>query len=98
MAIDSVTYTFGKQKILHYEVELESKMRGGANVVKAVSENLLKMFDPALRRWDYGKLATGKAIQKLLDEGVLEGLVDGKNKLKLSAYDKIEEYLKKDKV
>jgi len=98
MAIDSVTYTFGKQKILHYEVELESKMRDGANVVKAVSENLVKMFEPALRRWDYGKLATGKAIEKLLDEGALEGLVDGKNKLKLSAYDKIDEYLKKDKV
>lgn len=98
LAIDSVVYNFRDKKILHYEVELESKMRDGANVVKAVSENLVKMFEPALRRWDYGKLATGKAIEKLLNEGALEGLVDGKNKLKLSAYDKIEEYLKKDKV
>lgn len=94
LAIDSVVYNFDKQKIRHYEVEIEAKTRDGENVVNAVSEELYRTFKPTLRVWDYSKLATGKAINKLIKEGNLKDLPEINNKMKPEVYDKIVELLK----
>ena len=97
LAIDSVTYIFKPHRIRHYEIEIEAKTREGENVVKVLSENLVKMFDSELQVWKYSKLATGKAIQKLHGDRALEGLLDSKNNLKPEAYSKIEQCLKQNK-
>ena len=94
LAIDSVVYHFGGREICHHEVEIEAK-EGNLAVVRTVAENLVAMYRPALRRWGHSKLATGKAIEKMLSEGVLEGLLDINNNLKPVAYDKIDDYLKR---
>jgi inorganic triphosphatase YgiF len=95
LAIDSVVYHFGGQGIRHHEVEVEAKERGSSSVIKTVAESLVAMYRPALRRWDHSKLATGKAIEQMLREGALEGLLDAHNNLKPVAYDKIDDYLKR---
>ncbi len=98
MAIDSVAYNLKELPVWHYEVEIEAKVREEASqVLQTVIENLIAMFGAMLRSWDHSKLATGKAIEKLLAEGALEGLIDVHNNLEPVAYDKIDEYLKRRK-
>ncbi len=94
LAIDSVVYHFGGQEIRHHEVEVEAKEGGNSAVIKTVVESLVAMYGPALRRWGHSKLATGKAIERMLSEGALEGLLDINNNLKPVAYDRIDDYLK----
>lgn len=89
LAIDSVTYQFGDRQIHHCEVEVETKSRDGSRAGRAVVEGLLSAHGSALRSWPYGKLATGKAIERLLREGILEGLLDDGDSLKPAAYDRI---------
>jgi uncharacterized protein YjbK len=93
LAIDSVVYHFSKQNIRFYEVEIESKSKAGAVVVNAVAKSLSVQFGSFLRLWNYGKLTTGKAIEKMLGQGLLKGLLTTDNRLKQSAYDKIARYL-----
>lgn len=95
LAIDSVVYHFSDHQVCHHEVEIEAKWEDGPTVIKIVIERLDKMYRRALRRWDYGKLATGKAIEKLLSEEALEGLLNSNNNLKPIAYDKVDDYLKR---
>jgi hypothetical protein len=95
LAIDSVVYHFSGQEIWHHEIEIEGKAGGSSAVIKTVVESLIAMYGPALRRWGHGKLATGKAIEKMLSEGALEGLLDINNNLKPVAYDRIDDYLKR---
>jgi inorganic triphosphatase YgiF len=93
LAIDSVVYHFGGQGIRHHEVEVEAKGGGSSAVIKPVVESLVATYGAALRRWDHSKLVTGRAIEKMLNEGALEGLLDIHNNLKPVAYDKIDDYL-----
>ena len=94
LAIDSVVYHFNDKAIRHHEVEIEAKARDGSTVLRTVIESLIATYGPALQRWDYGKLATGKAIEELLNEGALEGLLDINNHLKPGAYDRIAGFLR----
>lgn len=94
MGIDSVVYHFSDQTICHYELEIEAKVRNGLTVLRTLIESLVAMYGPTLRGWDHGKLATGKAIEWLLNKGSLEGLLEIDNHLKPGAYDKMSAYLK----
>lgn len=96
LAIDSVVYYFGDQEIRHHEVEIEAKVRDSSTVLRTVIEELTAirgMYGPVLRRWDHSKLATGMAIQKMLNEGALSGLLDNERNLTPIAYEKIDDYL-----
>lgn len=98
LAIDSVVYHFSDQEIHHHEVEIEEKEGGSPALIKPVVEGLVAMYGPALRRWGHSKLAVGKALERMLREGALEGLLDTNNNLKPFAYDKIDDYLKRSSV
>jgi len=95
LAIDSVAYNFGDRKIRHHEVEIEAKVEDGSAVLEKATKGLIEMYGVALRPWKYSKLATGKAIEKLLGEGALEELLDINNNLKPVAYDKIDGLLRR---
>jgi inorganic triphosphatase YgiF len=95
LAIDSVAYHFGGQEIRQHEVEIEAREGGSSAVIKLLVESLVAMYGPALRRWGHSKLATGRAIEKMLSEGLMEGLLDVNNNLKPVAYDRIDNYLKR---
>jgi hypothetical protein len=93
LVIDRVEYHFADRSVRHYEVEIEAKTDDGSKVVKTVIKRLPKMYKRELRRWNWGKLVTGKAVEELLSDGVLEGLLDVDRNLRPPAYDKIREFL-----
>jgi uncharacterized protein YjbK len=93
MAVDSVSYHFDQNTICHYEIEIESKSEKGLLAVKSVVEGLKSTFGPAIRNWDYGKLITGKAVEKLLKQYGAKELVDSDNNLKPLAYEKMKDFV-----
>lgn len=93
MAIDSVTYRFGRQVVRLHEIEIESKAKGKTASLADVVNTLVGKYKPTLRMWE-SKLATGRAIQELLEDGALDKLVDQNNNLKPAAYDVIERYVR----
>lgn len=94
LAIDAVVYHFSGQDVRLYELEVEAKIRRGSRVLRDVIAGLVARYGPALRRWRYGKLVTGRAIEELLSEGALEGLMDDGGHLKPVALDKIDDHLR----
>jgi hypothetical protein len=97
LAIDSVTFHFDKQDVRLHEVEIEQKSAEDLAALGSVTANLLKMYSPLLRPSE-SKLATGRAIQTLMQTGALAGLLDDANDLKPAAYDVIDRYLKRDSI
>lgn len=97
MAIDSVKYIFSDidSAIRIYQIEIEEKDWGSPLIIGELADELEDKFKPEIRRWNYGKLATGKAIKKLLAECDREKIVDSKGNLAPDVYDWIENYLRK---
>jgi len=88
LAIDSVEYHFQAQDVRLDEVEVEAKPSGGARVLEALREGLLELFKGELEPWRWGKLATGKMIEKMLRKGSIGGFLEG-SRLKPEAYEKL---------
>lgn len=93
LAVDRVTYRFPSGPILHWEVEIEAKGKGNSATVSEMMRNLLMIYGGSLRKWDYGKLATGSAVQRLIEEGSIENLIGSDRRLLPGAYDLIEALL-----
>jgi hypothetical protein len=93
--IDHVRYHFNSCKVFFYNIEIEKKdTTQNHSVVENIVVNLLSKYgNNILRKWNYGKLALGKGIEKLRDENKLSGLVDSNNYLKCSALNIIETYI-----
>jgi hypothetical protein len=92
LVIDAVTYMFREGDIRHHEVEIEAYDAADASSLAALADDLLARFGDVLRAWHRGKLATGLAIQDLLQSGRLAAHVhDGI--LRPVAYDLIERHL-----
>jgi len=92
LAIDSVEYHFQAQDVRLDEIEVEAGPSGGARVLEALREGLLELFRGELEPWRWGKLVTGKMIERMLRKGALEGLLEG-SRLKLEAYAKLRSAL-----
>jgi inorganic triphosphatase YgiF len=90
LVIDSVEFVFEDRIVRHYEVEVESKVENGSEVLKALMESLVEQLHP----WMHDKLLMGKAIQEMLPLGRLQDLIDTRHNLKPAAYDAIDEYIK----
>jgi len=89
LAIDAVTYRFRDGRVRLLEVEVEAKGGGDASTVERVAASLHAAFPSQLRPWPYGKLPTGKAIQELLADGKLDGLIGEDRMLRPAAYEQI---------
>jgi hypothetical protein len=75
LVVDRVLYRFGSQHIRHMEVEIEAHTPAQVSHAKAVADGLLEAIGPELRPWGYGKLATGKILETLVEAGELSALV-----------------------
>ena len=92
LALDRVIYHFESRALLHHEIEIESKAKEGHSVIQFLMQYLLGIFQTELRKWHYGKLATGRAIEALMrEESFKEALSD--DYLKPASYVLIERYL-----
>jgi hypothetical protein len=91
--IDDVYYRFASEEILHSEVEIEAKTPAASRTVGELAKELLDRYGPELRIWPYGKLATGRVIERLCRANQLTALMSG-NRLKPAAYTIIAEFLR----
>ncbi|MBI3914226.1 MAG: CYTH domain-containing protein [Chloroflexi bacterium] len=93
LAIDSVSYHFGKQIVCLHEIEIESKTKNGkAAGLATLLENLIEMYQPALQEWK-SKLATGRALGELSKNSVFRKLIGRGGNLKPAALDAIGKHL-----
>jgi hypothetical protein len=76
LTVDDVGYRLPAGTARLLEVEVEAKGPGGMATVQALLAALAEGFPEELRPWPYGKLATGLAAERLLNEGRLDGLLD----------------------
>ncbi len=90
LAVDRVHYRFGERTIEHTEVELESHGDHAADLQRIVA-GLREHFGATLKSWEYGKIATGKAIEQLLQNGDLDRhhWLDEHDRLKAPAYEHV---------
>jgi inorganic triphosphatase YgiF len=79
--LDSVEYVFTDGRARLYEVEIEAR-KAGADL-DVIVDALLGAFSE-LVPWPYSKLATGKAIERGLTEGILRP--DSEGRLPLAGY------------
>ncbi len=92
--VDAVTYFFMDAFIFHWEVEVEARGDEAGETAGSIAKELLDMFEPALRRWDYGKLATGLVLGELLRSRAIEPFVREDRSLMRSAYETMEQQLR----
>jgi hypothetical protein len=93
LVVDDVGYRFPAGTVRLLEVEVEAKGEGGLATVQALLAALAEAFPGELRPWPHGKLATGRAAERLLATGGLEGLLDPAGRLRPAAYDRLAEIL-----
>jgi inorganic triphosphatase YgiF len=93
LTVDDVAYQLPAGTARLLEVEVEAKAGGGLGTVQALLRALAEVFPDDLRPWPYGKLATGRAVERLLAAGRLEGLLDPSGRISPAAHDRLAEYL-----
>jgi len=93
LTLDDVGYQLPAGTARLLEVEVEAKGPGGLETVQALLEALAEAFPSDLKPWPFGKLATGRAVERLLAEGRLEGLLDDRQRIRPAAHDLLAEFL-----
>jgi inorganic triphosphatase YgiF len=93
LTLDDVAYQLPAGRARLLEVEVEAKGPGGMETVQSVLGALAERFPDDLQPWPYGKLATGRAVEQLLAEGRLEGLLDGDGRIRPAAHNLLAEFL-----
>ena len=93
LSLDDVAYQLPAGTARLLEVEVEAKGAGGLETVQALLGALAEAFPADLRPWPYGKLTTGRAVERLLDDGRLEGLLDPSGRISPAAHDRLAEFL-----
>lgn len=94
LSIDSTAYPL-QSVAKHTEIEIEAKTEEGILAINEIESILMNLFSPSLRSWNYGKLATGKAIKELLaQDKQFKSKIANRSFLSIEDYAKIEEKLK----
>jgi hypothetical protein len=93
LTVDDVGYRLPAGTAGLLEVEVEAKGAGGMETVNDLLAALAAAFPDDLTPWPYGKLATGRAVERLLADGRLEGLLDPAGRIRPAAHDLLGNYL-----
>jgi hypothetical protein len=93
LSIDTTTFECNDLDIVHHEIEIEAKARGGELAAEELVTALVQLFPQNLRSWKYSKLATGKALAHLVAVNTSDQLLGDANVLRPAAYDMIAAYL-----
>ncbi|HZY94676.1 MAG TPA: CYTH domain-containing protein [Candidatus Bathyarchaeia archaeon] len=78
LALDKVTFRFKSVQVQLYEIEIELKSGDKTDLRKleSIRNRVASMYRGSLSRWSHGKFVTGRAIEKLLEDGRLQALLD----------------------
>jgi inorganic triphosphatase YgiF len=93
LTLDDVAYQLPAGTARLLEVEVEAIGHGGVETVQSVLGALSDRFPEDLRPWPYGKLATGRAVEQLLADGRLQGLLDSDGRIRPAAHNLLAEFL-----
>ncbi len=93
MALDHVVYRSRGRKVHHYEIELESDSSSSVPAVNEIASALIARYSPAARPWYRSKVATGVAIDRLIDRPGADVLLNRGNRISQDGYDAIERIL-----
>jgi CYTH domain len=93
LTVDDVAFLLPAGTARLLEVEVEAKGPGGMETVQALLGALAEALPDDLRPWPYGKLATGRAVERLLAAGKLEGLLDPAGRIRPAAHELLAEFL-----
>ena len=93
LTLDDVGYQLPAGTARLLEVEVEAKGPGGMETVNDLLEVLAAAFPDDLVPWPYGKLATGRAVERLLADGRLDGLLDPAGRIRPAAHELLAEFL-----
>ena len=93
LTVDDVAFQLPAGRARLLEVEVEAKGRGGIETVQALLGALAAALPDDLRPWPYGKLGTGRAVERLLAAGQLDGLLDPDGRVRPAAHDRLAEFL-----
>jgi hypothetical protein len=86
LAIDSVIFRIGPHTVRHFEIEVESRSETEKPPIREVVECLRESLGNDVQPYEYGKLATGKALERLNEDGALGALLNPGGTLKPQAY------------
>ena len=92
LTLDDVAFLLPAGTARLLEVEVEAKGAGGLETVQALLGALAEAYPEDLRPWQFGKLATGRAVERLLADGRLEGLLDPDGRVRPAAHDRLLEF------
>ena len=78
LALDKVTFHFKPLAVSLYEIEIELKSdsKAALKALEDITKRIISMYPGLVSRWSYGKFVTGKAIERLQEEGKLGDLLD----------------------
>jgi len=93
LTVDDVGYRLSAGTARLLEVEVEAKGRGRAATINDLLKALAAALPDDLVPWPYGKLATGRAVERLLADGRLEGLLDAAGRIRPAAHELLAELL-----
>jgi inorganic triphosphatase YgiF len=93
LCIDDVAFLLPAGRARLLEVEVEAKGPGRLETVQALLGALAAALPDDLRPWPHGKLGTGRAVERLLAAGELEGLLDPDGRIRPAAHDRLAEFL-----
>ena len=93
LTLDDVGYRLPAGTARLLEVEVEAKGTGGLETVQALLGALAEEFPGELRPWPYGKLVTGRAVERLLAAGRLQGLLGPDDRIQPAAHELLTEFL-----
>jgi hypothetical protein len=102
--IDHVIYHLNSTEVSLYDIEIEETEMGrevrkdgeinNNSLLDTIVDELISTYGSnTFKKWNYGKLALGKGIEKLLKDSILKDMMYKNNNLRREAYDKIEEYI-----
>ena len=91
LAVDEVRFRAGGRTVVHREVEVEAA--ADADPPGRAADALREGFPGDLRPWDHSKLATGRALQRLLEGGDPDTWLGPEGGLRPEAYDRLEAVL-----
>ena len=95
LTVDDVGYRLPAGTARLLEVEVEAKGQGGLATVNDLLAALAAAFPDDLVPWPYGKLATGRAVERLLAGGRLDGLLDPAGRIRPAAHQLLTEFLER---